>query len=87
MKTTYPLRKRLPASARPVQIIHDWEVISTVEAENLPDALKRWYRDHSDEFTHPLVTGNTLTVRSVETGFDFHVSARDVPGVAHSVGV
>lgn len=89
MKRTYPV-KRLSPRARPVQILHDWEIIDTVQAENLPDALKRFHGAHREEFTHPLVTGNMLTVRSVETGFDAHLHARDVPGEdylgAHSVG-
>lgn len=90
MKRTY-LVKRLSPRARPIQILHEWEIIDTVQADNLPDALKRFHGEHRDEFTHALVTGNTLTVRSVETGFDVHLHARDVPEAdflgVHSVGV
>lgn len=52
MKRTYPV-KRLSPRARPIQILHDWEVIQTV-----------WVCKKHDRFTNQyLLTGDKRIVR------------------------
>lgn len=76
LRTTAGRTRRPEQGLRPVQILEGYEVVTELDARNLPDALRR-FQASRPWLRRPLVTGNTLTVED-EDGSDRTFHAKDM---------
>jgi len=76
VRTTEGKTRPAAQGLRPVQICEGYEVVTELDARNLPDALRRFHLARP-WFINPLICGNTLTVED-DDGSDRTFIAKDM---------